>query len=334
MRGSRIRRQSAAVMLAGVVTVVLAVGACGSEESSSGSGSANSGAKKNVKIGVMLFSTSLPFYAPLQKGLKAEAAKLGAEVDIQNGQLDPAREGQLIQQFATQGKDAIIVSASNVDAVVPSVKVANQRDIPVMGLTNDIGKGAERLTYVGTDNVEFGRLLGKGALEAGGPNAKVALILGALGTSSQRDRTKGFNEFIAKNPGIKLLASQTGNWDNAQALKVGQDFLNKYGEGEIDVIVDEGPEGAAPAKYAAQNGREDVKFVVGDISTDVQAQLKSGTVAQAVFQDPYQQARTAVQYAVAAAGGQEAKVPSPFAYQPMRLFGSDDWSKVPDNALF
>jgi ABC-type sugar transport system substrate-binding protein len=320
--------------------VVAAAGlaACGGSSSDSSSSASTGGgtakAGKKVKIGVMLFDTNLPFYAPLQAGIKAQAEELGVDVDIQDGQLDPARQAQLIQQFVTEGKDAIVVSASDADAVVPAVRLANQRKIPVLGLTNDIGKGADRLTYVGTSNVEYGRLLGEGVKKYAGPNARVALIMGALGTTSQRDRTQGFKEFLAKNPGIKLLTAQAADWDNAKALKVGQDFLNKYRKGQIDAIVDEGPEGAAPAKYAAKAGRTDVKFIVGDTSTDVLQQLKSGTITASVFQDPFQQGRTGIKYAVAAAQGQQAKVPNPMAYQKMLLIDKAQAVDVPTNALF
>jgi ABC-type sugar transport system substrate-binding protein len=308
--------------------------ACGSSSTTSGSASAAAGKPaKDLKIGVMLFDTNLPFYAPLQAGIKAEAAKEGVEVDIRSGQLDPARQAQLIQQFVTEGKDAIIVSASDADAVVPSVRLANQRKIPVLGLTNDIGKGAERATYVGSSNVEYGRLLGEGVKKYAGPKAKVALIMGALGTTSQRDRTTGFKQFLAKNPGIELLASQAADWDNAKALKVGQDLLNKYRKGQIDAIVAEGPEGAAPAKYAAKAGRREVKFIVGDTSTDVLQQLKLGTITGSVFQNPFQQGQTGVRYAVMAARG-EGRVPAPFAYQPIQLIGQDEAKTVPTNALF
>jgi ribose transport system substrate-binding protein len=327
---------SRALLATLLVALAAALAACGSddESGSASAGTGDNGATKDLEIGVMLFNTDLPFYAPLQKGIRLEAERQGVDVDIQNGQLDPARQAQIIQQFVTQKKDAIIISASDADAVVPAVKQANAANIPVLGLTNDVGKGAERLTYVGSDNIEFGRLLGQGVVETVGENAKVALILGALGTTSQRDRSKGFKEFMAKNPGIELLDEQAADWDNAKALKVGQDFLNKYKRGQIDAIVVQGPEGAAPAKAAVKSGRDDVKFIVGDISADVQQQLKAGTIDAAVFQDPYEQGQVGVRYAVEAASGKAEGVPNPFAYQPIDLFDSKEWSQVPEESLF
>jgi len=343
------RRNRIWITISAVAALALTTAGCGSTSSSAsaGSSSASSGdstsssaaspgasSGKKLHIGVMLFNTDLPFYAPLTAGINAEAAKLGVDVDIQNGQLDPARQAQLIQQFVTQKKDAILVSASDADAVVPAVRLANAAHIPVLGLTNDIGEGASRLTYVGSDNVKFGSLLAEGASKIVGPKARVAVILGALGTTSQRQRSQGIEEYMKAHPGMNMLAQQTANWDNAQALKVGQDLLSKYPKGTIDAILTEGPEGATAAKFAASNGRTDVKFIVGDISKDVRDQLVAGTIAGGVFQNPYDQGVTGVQFAVDAASGKAASVPQPNAYQPIAFYSAAEAAKIPTNALF
>ena len=321
---SSLRRRYAVLALAGAM-VMAVVTACGQ---------APGGANGSVRIGVMLFNTDLPAYAPLTAGVTAKADELGVEVDIQNGQLDPARQAQLVQQFVTQRKDAIVISASDADAIVPAVRQANAAGIPVLGVTNDIGEGAQRLTYVGSDNVAFGGILAKGALEATGPAAKVAIMLGALGTSSERQRTEGIETFVAANPGMQIVARQTANWDNAQALKVGQDLLAKYPPGTLDAIICEGPEGAAAAKYAASAGRSDVKFIVGDTSADVMAQLKAGTIAATAFQNFFDQGGMAIQYAVDAAKGKSAEVPQPNAFAPIDLYTAADVTKIPENSLF
>ena len=139
---------------------------------------------------------------------------------------------------------------------------------------------------------------------------------------------------MAAHPGMQIIAKQTANWDNAQALKVGQDLLAKYPPGTLDAIICEGPEGAAAAKYAASAGRTDVKFVVGDTSQDVKAQLEAGTIAATAFQNFFDQGGTAIQYAVDAASGREGEVPQPNAYAPIDLYTAADVQKIPDNSLF
>jgi ABC-type sugar transport system substrate-binding protein len=325
------RRRLVGSLVAVALPVALVLSGCSGSAAGAGTGAP---ADESIDIGVMLFNTDLPFYAPLQDGIRAEAEELGVTVDIQNGQLDPARQAQLVQQFVTQGKDAIIISASDADAIVPAVTQANAAGIPVLGLTNDIGEGADRLTYVGSDNVKFGYLLAQGAAEVAGPDARIAIIMGALGTTSQRERSEGIAQYVAENPGIEIVAEQTANWDNAQALKVGQDLLAKYPPGTLDAILCEGPEGAAAAKYAASAGRKDVKFIVGDTSQDVMAQLQAGTIAATAFQNFFDQGGTAIQYAVDAAQGKSAEVPQPNAYAPIELYTAADVAKIPDNSLF
>ncbi|MDV3127014.1 sugar ABC transporter substrate-binding protein [Mycobacterium sp. 21AC1] len=315
--------RTAAIIL-GALTLTLAT-ACGQ---------APGGADDPMRVGVVLFNTDLPSFAPLIAGITAKGEELGVEVDIQNGQLDPARQAQLVQQFVTRRVDAIVISASDANAIVPAVRQANAAGIPVLGVTNDIGEGGQRLTYVGSDNVAFGETLARGALVAARPDAKVAVILGALGTSSERERTEGVEKFVAAHPGMQVIAKQTANWDNAQALKVGQDLLAKYPPGTLDAIICEGPEGATAAKYAASAGRTDVKFIVGDTSQDVKAQLESGSIAATAFQNFFDQGGTAIQYAVDAASGREGEVPQPNAYAPIELYTAADVQKIPDNSLF
>jgi ABC-type sugar transport system substrate-binding protein len=310
--------------LAGALTVIV-VGACGQSTGA---------ADAKPRIGVMLFNTDLPAYAPLTAGMNTKANELGVDIDIQNGQLDPARQAQLVQQFVTQRASAIVVSASDANAIVPAVRQANAANIPVLGVTNDIGDGAQRLTYVGSDNVAFGSVLAEGASKVTKSDAKVAIILGALGTTSERQRTEGIEKFVNAHPGMQIVARQTANWDNAQALKVGQDLLAKYPPGTLDAIICEGPEGAAAAKYAASAGRSDVKFVVGDTSRDVLAQLQAGTIAATAFQNFFDQGATAIQYAADAAAGRSADVPQPNAYAPVSLYTAADVAKVPGNTLF
>ena len=162
------------------------------------------------------------------------------------------RQVAIIQQFITQGKDAIIVTPSDVEGIVPVILEANDAGIPVFAANNRIGEGAEIVTFVGADDVEFGQRQGEMLVNAVGEEAKVGLILGALGTSAQLLREQGMTEYLADYPGVEIIASQTANWDEAEALAVTQDWLSKYGPGEIDAIVVQGPEGVAGAQQALQ----------------------------------------------------------------------------------
>lgn len=53
----------------------------------------------------------------------------------------------------------------------------------------------------------------------------IAEIQGAYGNSVETARTKGFADAIAKHPGMKIIAKQTGNWSTTDAQKVMSQIL-------------------------------------------------------------------------------------------------------------
>ena len=77
---------------------------------------------------------------------------------------------------------------------------------------------------------------------------------------------------------IEIVEEQSADWDNAEALAITQDWLNKYPKGELDAIIDQGPEGATAAQFAHDNGRDEIKFLMGDYPADVKAGIEAGSI--------------------------------------------------------
>jgi ribose transport system substrate-binding protein len=292
------------------------------------------GASDRPEIGVMLFSNAVPYYAPMIEGLRTQADVHGFDLDMQDGQTDPAKEIAIIQQFTTARKDVIIVDPSIPDAVVPAINAAVDAGIPVLTLNLDAGADARRLAYVGPDPIDQGRKMGEAVLATGGPTARVAVILGALGNTSQLSRSEGLQQVLDQNPGMTLLDQQTANWDNGQALKVGQDFLAKYPPGTIDVIAGQGPETVAAANWAAANGRTDVKFVICDVSREVATAIDNGTVAAGVYTDPYVQGTKVMDFAGLITDGKAADVPQPAWYAPASVVDRETVGGIGAGSLF
>ena len=286
-------------------------------------------ANKNYTIGSMIWNTSVPFYSNFIKGQQDTAKALGVTLDLQNGNGDLATQVAVIQQFITKKVDLIIVTPSDAQGIVPVIKQANQAGIPVIAANNRVGEGATLVTFVGADDKEFGKTQGQLLVKAIGKKGNVALILGALGTSAQLLREQGMTEYLKDYPDIKIVAKQTADWDNAKALAVAQDLLNKYPKGQLDAIIDQGPEGANAAKYASDNGRTDIKFLMGDYPADVRSGIQAGYIYGTVDQDPQPQGVESVKMAVTYLNGQKDKVPTPNYYLPLPIVTKDNVEQYP-----
>jgi ABC-type sugar transport system substrate-binding protein len=282
-----------------------------------------------IEVGAMVWDTSNAFYSNFIKGLEDAAECYGVSLDLQNGQADLATQVAVIQQFIAQGKHAIIVTPGNVEGIVPVIIEANKAGIPVFAANNRVGEGAEVVSFVGANDFEFGRVQGEMLVNAAGEEAKVGLLLGALGTSAQLLREEGLNEYLADHPGVEIIEKQTHNWTDQEALALTQDWLSKHGEGELDVILDQGPFSVPGATWAADNGRADVQFLVGDYPYNVKTAIADGLIGGTVNQDPYPQGHTAVQYAYYWLTDQQDMVEQPNHYLPLPIVTAENEPDIP-----
>lgn len=264
-----------------------------------------------INIGAYTLDATIPIFTPLIKAQEETASKEGANIEVRNAEGELTKEIAIVQQFIAEHKDALVVSPSDSKGIAPAINLADEAGIPVIaaGITVE---GAPIVTYVGSNDEEYGEKLAEGMCKDLNGKGKIAIILGLLGSSPEYERLKGIEGYIASEcPGLEIIDKQPANWENTKALAVGQNFLNKYGKGELDGVIDEGPEGVAPAQYAHQNGRSEVKWVVGDVPKEVAEAIEAGTVDTAVYQNPTELGSLSVEDAIKWVRGEASAVPRP-----------------------
>lgn len=154
--------------------------------------------------------------------------------------------------------------------------------------------GGKVVCHIASDNVAGGRMAGEFVAKLLGGKGKVVELEGIVGTSAARDRGKGFEEAIAKYPGIKLVAKQTANFNRAEGLIVMENILQAHPD--IDAVFAQNDEmalGAIEAIKAA--GLLGKIYVVGfDAIDDAVEAVKKGEMAATIAQQPYKMGELAV----------------------------------------
>ena len=80
-------------------------------------------------------------------------------------------------------------------------------------------------TFIATDSVAAARTLGEYVCKVTQGKGKVAIIQGQIGTTPELDRDKGFNEALAKCPGLEVVAKQASNmWMQDEGFAIAQDM--------------------------------------------------------------------------------------------------------------
>ena len=168
--------------------------------------------------------------------------------------------------------------------------------------------GVHTESYVGSDNVEGGRLAGRYLVEASGGRASAAVLEGIPGHETGDSRLRGFRETVKAAPGVRIVASQTANWERDQGYSVFQNMLQAHPE--IDWVFacnDMMALGAAEAIAAAgRSGR--IRVIGFDAVEDARKAIAQGTLAASIAQFPSEMGRLAIETAVKLIRGE--KVPA------------------------
>jgi inositol transport system substrate-binding protein len=270
--------------------------ACGQSKEKDGS--------DKLVIGATMLSMQNEFVVNVADEMEAKAEELGAELIIVDAERSSLKQVEQVERFIAQGVDAIILNPCEVEASSPAVKLALDAKIPVINVNSETT--AKPTAFVGSDDTESARIAMKYINEKLGGKGNVIMMHGYMGQAAQIKRAKGAEEILKANPGLKLLAEQSGEWDRAKAMSLTENWIQSFGT-QINAIfahTDEMGMGAVKALEAA--GLKNKVIVVSiDAIPDALQAVKKGTLDATVFQNAKQQGGQAVETAVKAAKGEK-----------------------------
>ncbi len=173
--------------------------------------------------------------------IKDAAKKDGVTLKFADAQQKQENQVKALRSFIAQKVDVIAFSPvveSGWDTVLREAKAAK---IPVI-LTDRAVNVADKslyVTFIGSDFVEEGRRAGQWLLEHAKktPDATLNIVelQGTVGSAPAIDRKAGFLEVIGKNPKMKIIRSQTGDFTRAKGKEVMEAFLKAEGK-KINVL--------------------------------------------------------------------------------------------------
>lgn len=184
-----------------------------------------------VRIAVIPKGTSHVFWKSVEAGARNAAEELDVEV-IWKGPLkenDRAQQIAIVEQFVTEGVDAVVLAPLDENALVRPVRSAHQKGIPVVIFDSAINESAQELTssFVATDNKAGGSMAGERMVEALNGTGTVAVLRYQVGSNSTMQREEGFLEAIRKAPGIEILVdNQYAGATVGEAIQKSEEMLD------------------------------------------------------------------------------------------------------------
>ncbi len=297
------KKKILAIIMAAAVTAMMLAGCAANAKETAP-------AETSFKIGMVVNNAGQdPYQTSYYDTMVDYAKEKGVELQILDPKGDATLQANQVQDLINMKCDSIIIWPVNSEAAVASARAAKKAGIPCMTANTRIADNGKEFIecHVGPSCVEESKITAQEMVKQLGGDIKIVEIAGPAGYSSALERTEGMKLGI-EGTNTELLDSQTGEGNREKCQQIAENYLVKYGPGELDAIFvydDNGAYGVWNAVEAAGR-QDDVKIYAGASgSYGTLDYVKEGKIAATVMQSPYYDAETALDMAVRLAKGEK-----------------------------
>jgi ribose transport system substrate-binding protein len=285
-----------------------------------------------ITIGVVTNCTD-PFWDLCEAGAK----KAGQDFDVdvlfrQPEQMDVAKQMPIVESFLQQGVKGIAVSVINPKGQKKDLtRIASE--VPLITMDNDADADTGRLCYVGVDNKEAGRAVGRLVKKALPKGGTIAMFIGSEDSANGKARTQGVLDELATQDANGKEATRTFNGQKVEGKLYGNYFLVD-GQAKTDGGPEKNPEQYPnvmlgrlentpdvcliglyaynpPAILSAAKSKSmvgKIKIVGFDENPVTLKAVAAGEIEGTVVQDPFNYGYKSVEVLAALARGDRSKV--------------------------
>jgi inositol transport system substrate-binding protein len=261
-----------------------------------------SAAAGGITLGVA-FPNSDTFLSRVQNAITEEATAKGATATITDAKDDTATQLSQVENFISQGVSAIIVVPVDTSAAQPMADAAKAANIPIVFVNRN--PAISDVPYVGSDSLFAGTVEMEELAKLAGGKGDVVILQGQVTNEAAVLRTQGCNDVVAKNPGMKVVATQAGDWDRAKGQSITENWIQSGLLKAGMVVCANNDEMALGAINALKAGDLlDTVFVGGvDATSEALAAMQAGDLEVTVFQDAEGQGKGGVDAAIELVNG-------------------------------
>jgi ribose transport system substrate-binding protein len=262
------------------------------------------GAGKPLRVAFVPKGTTHEFWRTMHAGaVKAQHDLQAKGVHVELVWKGPLREDdreqqvQVVESFASQGMDGIVLAPLDAKALVRPVEEAKRLGVPTVVVDSALAS-EEIVSFVATDNVKGGAMGADALGRLMGGKGRVLLLRYQEGSASTSMREEGFLARLKEAwPALELLvADQHAGPTVDTAKRAAENLLNRHGR-DIDgvFVVNETSTGGMllALQDAGLAGR--VKLVGFDGTPAFVEAMRAGQLHAFVLQDPMRMAGLAVE---------------------------------------
>jgi ribose transport system substrate-binding protein len=176
-------------------------------------------------IAVFTKNTTNPAYAAFRLATDQVAGASGVRTVhfVPTRPDDVDEQKAFVAQALAERPDVIIFIPVDDVAMVEPVRQLNAAGIPIVLVSNRLP--GKFITFVGADDYDIGYRAAMYLFDKMGRRGKIVVLEGPPAAPTGRERLRGYARAFAETPGIEVLASGVGNFQEADGKRVMAKFL-------------------------------------------------------------------------------------------------------------
>lgn len=284
--------------------------------------------EEEIKLGAVAKSFDNEYWRTLKEGYaeyqnKASVAGYNITIDVTSAQGENDEQGQLsiVKDMINKKYTGLLLSPISDGNLTPGVEDAKKANIPVINVNDGLIANAD--SFVGPKADQNGELAAKWIANKLGGKGKVAIVIGMPKAFAARQRTEGFENWIAANAkDIEIVAKQNADWDRQKAKDLADTWIKQYTD--LDAIFCNNDTMALGVVEAVKASGKDILVVGVDGIGEAYDSIRKGELDATIDSFPFYKAQIAGEIILRSLGGQE--IPR-VLWTPQALIDSENVDK-------
>ncbi len=245
---------------------------------------------KSERYYLVTVNVELPYWKTAFEGFQKAGAEYGVTVDLRGPhKFDPQAEVAEFRSAVASKPAGILVSVTSSSLLAPEIDAAIAAGVPVITMDSDAPE-SKRLYFIGTNNLEAGRLGGQRALAQLNGRGNVVFFT-MPGQPNLDERLKGYKDVFADKPDLHIVEVFDMKGDSGVAMDKAQEYLGRKGKDRIDAFIclqsSAGKDVGEAIRRARADGDPGRLLIAMDADVATLQLIKDGIVDSTIAQKPY-----------------------------------------------
>ncbi len=244
------------------------------------------GPKADYRI-VIITNGSSPFWDSMDRGIQAAGTELGVEVDLIRNDASEGGQIRRLEQIAARSEVkgvGVSVIEAQAAGVAEQMQALRKAGVHVITIDSD-GPTECREAFIGTNNLEAGRELGRLARQLLPGGGKAVCFVGIMGAQNARDRIAGFEEGAGNK--IQRVDTMEDGVSESKARNNVTAAMQNHPDPKILAGIWSYNAPAIADAVEASGRRNDFKIVAFDAEPNAITAMEQGLIDVMVVQNPY-----------------------------------------------